>query len=818
MLSIIYIGTIGEDGWRQVSEEDLRMQPIDEELRMERVQPLSKPRDEKLANGSVWTKLHFSILLPCLRKLKSVYTSHPFLQNGVLTMKESESFTDIFPNLIHALRRYNDALGIENEFRKLIQTSNNKEAFVNNFRDYTLKLKQEENLSFKEQFMCSFYDQIVASKSDINYNLLSSCDIEQLFHTVLQCMPDKPSDLVPFFQTLLTLAITENDVLGRLFIYYYSVERKVSHTELGVLPQVESYFLNSVLDVYRRVAHYLFFQLPSCPFQLVHNEVPESIPIKTLFELYAEWYQRPKVVEMVLPNFVGAGRKTSKYVINLVEFIRDSTEGKIDCTQCIFQRRGKTGQQNVEGLVQGLRVNISSLVKDMDCLRRFGRLAMYMECIGNGKLLDCIGASVPPMNNEDLLSLCYAIWDSKSREDIWGHVDRYVPIVSNENFASFKQDVAPIIYAASINIEDHFVDEKCKSLVQNLRSLSRYVLDSTNSIQDIRMFLRKQNYCEYLNDAIKYVRLIEKDIDLLDNKNCSRSILYLYRLFIADVSPVYIPLPEIYKGFTTFYMEQSRDNVTLAIEFHEAGDRIIFSITRDKKACKKINFTYSPSRFEHDGLPYPDSYILNISDEHSQRSVRIPKLGRECYDLLGEAGSPHSGLVIGYGCSVFHCSLQFAQIVASHFGFYEPEHLYEIQKQFFRINPSLHKRYHLATFHTEQLLQAIHKTDSPQIESTEDIIYDSLSYRQYTLQNFMPLISENSLHFHCYDFVKSDDENSLLIYKQQLAFLQYHYIDLYPVEQGDKEQIDPRTSFYDGSCVKLSFDNSFTVFESLFQH
>ena len=40
-------------------------------------------------------------------------------------------------------------------------------------------------------------------------------------------------------------------------------------------------------------------------------------------------------------------------------------------------------------------------------------------------------------------------------------------------------------------------------------------------------------------------------------------------------------------------------------------------------------------------------------------------------------------------------------------------------------------------------------------------------------------------------------------YTTRMAFLQYHYPDLYPTSQTSKELINPRVSFYDGSNVTI---------------
>ena len=261
------------------------------------------------------------------------------------------------------------------------------------------------------------------------------------------------------------------------------------------------------------------------------------------------------------------------------------------------------------------------------------------------------------------------------------------------------------------------------------------------------------------------------------------------------MNPVRIPIDDLASGFNQIQVNEEDGIRTLCMEFREANDSISFKLTKRLDTIDKIvTAKYIALPIQHGGLAYPDHYLLQVqSGQTASTSVVIPKIGRESYDILGETGSAHAGLVIGYGCSVFHTSLQFAQVVAAIFGFHEEEHLKTIQSKFFEINPGLHLRRNLAAFHTEQLLRAIQQPTA-----------NSLTYKQYVLEHHMSLISEDALHKHVQSFVTgSDRDHEFDYYHQRIAFLQYHYPDLYPFTQEEKEFVNPRTSFYDGSCVMI---------------
>jgi hypothetical protein len=540
-----------------------------------------------------------------------------------------------------------------------------------------------------------------------------------------------------------------------------------------------------------------------------------------VFDLYGDWYQRPKTVEMVLPNFVGAGQKAAGLVTSLMEFIRDKTEGKVDCTFVSLKQRSNEpsiSQEHTSDEIHGLGITVSSLVTDLDALRRFGRLSMFMECIGNGDMFDCMGTLVPTMSNQTVLELSYDVWDEESRKAVWGHTKRYIPFDSDEKFDEFKQDISSIIYATSLNISDHLkqlVDccgerQEIVTLVEQLRSLATQCLTMQFN-QQLKRFLRKPQNSTILLEAIRLMKYIES-VPELNSSECSRCITFVYRCCVGEMSPVRIPLPDIIQGFPQFNVTVCGDKQTLTLTYRESSDKTSVSLIAPVQSNLSITAKYVPERINHGDLVYPDYYILSIvdNDANTCRTVTIPKIGRECYDILGATNSAHAGLVIGFGCSVFHSSLQFVQIIATICGFHQPENLVAIQNAMFAVNPKLHHRTDLAYFQTQQLLKAIH--DSAMDSSNK--MY--LTYKKHVLSNHFSRITEDALHKHIEAFVTgTDPDHEFDYYHQRIAYLAYHYSDLYPLYLKEKQAINPRISFYDGSNVVIDniADEQTTVVE-----
>ena len=312
----------GEDNWRQTNSCETRMKHVDAELANELLQPPSKPRQPQQQvslreNGqvdnnnnntvatsmmmppSVWSKIHFSVLLPALRRLKTVMHQshrHDFLQNGVLSLSEMSQYLDIVPELVKALRRMNQVQSIAliwNELLKKSEEGHMQCETIDRTELFRSMLVNEcggrsrengEHRSFEHEFLSAWNEQMQCSGAPIDLERFTCETTQELFHAILQSLPDHPEQLVPFFRHLIE-KVNQNDVLARLLIFYYTVERGVPFEYFDVFSEVGSYFGRPGLSVYERVAHYLFYQLPSCPLQLVNDEEPSCIPVRTVFGL-----------------------------------------------------------------------------------------------------------------------------------------------------------------------------------------------------------------------------------------------------------------------------------------------------------------------------------------------------------------------------------------------------------------------------------------------------------------------------------------------------------------------------------------------------
>jgi hypothetical protein len=258
------------------------MQSIDNELEYEVVNPPSKPRLQNKHCSSVWTKIHFTLLLPALRRLKQVYatTENDILKSYSFNQSELRSFVDILPDLEHALKRYNSIQGVYETMTDIIQSSFDDKSFHTNLSE--CHCDDNDTDSFDKQFIVAFHDQITHYKHHPEYSFwkFSSCltTPEDLFHAILGSLPDAPSDLNPFFAHLLSLAVSENDILGRLFQTYYAVERKIPFKQMGIIEQAEFYY-GTGLNLFQRTSHYLFHQIPTCPLKLLVSSIVSMLTI-----------------------------------------------------------------------------------------------------------------------------------------------------------------------------------------------------------------------------------------------------------------------------------------------------------------------------------------------------------------------------------------------------------------------------------------------------------------------------------------------------------------------------------------------------------
>jgi hypothetical protein len=257
-------------------------------------------------------------------------------------------------------------------------------------------------------------------------------------------------------------------------------------------------------------------------------------------------------------------------------------------------------------------------------------------------------------------------------------------------------------------------------------------------------------------------------------------------------SPVPIPIDEIKKGLSKI----EYDHTTLSVVYTEAGNVSTFDVPIHKRTRNNIvSVKYVNKPTKQQWILYPDYYIFRLDNE---KEIIIPKIGRESYDLMGKTGSPHAGELVGFGCSVFHSTLQFVQVLASMLEDHNVVHLEQtlstIRENFFKVDPSLHHRIHLAKYQTKQIVEAV-------------IHGRTLTYADYVFK-YVPKeeIQNQETHGHTQEYlncVQDNREPSFEKFLARLTNLQNNFTDLYPRDFTSKAQVLPRVSFYDGSNVEI---------------
>jgi hypothetical protein len=243
----------------------------------------------------------------------------------------------------------------------------------------------------------------------------------------------------------------------------------------------------------------------------------------------------------------------------------------------------------------------------------------------------------------------------------------------------------------------------------------------------------------------------------------------------ADVKPT-----DILKALCITYSQNY-----LHIKYHEHKKEVSISIPFSKSnTIQNIQYIQQQATVRH--LNYPGFYLISTN---TTENVKVPKIGRESYDLMGTTGSPHAGELIGFGCSVFHSTLQFVQLMIACLVNESrlEETLNHAREEFFKVDPDLHHRTHLAKFQTKQIIEAV------------------LHGKEYTYYDYLK--EQDILEIHAQDYVKSIENGetpTLSFFLKRLEQLQTNYPQLYPTEQEQKEQMNPRYSFYDGSNVEIN--------------
>lgn len=739
----------GINSWR-VPTGKIRLQHFDEELAQEIPYAPSKNVGN---NKSVWAQLHFGILFPVLKKIGQM-ASQSSLEKIVFSEEEARKYF----RFLDDLRQHLDA------HQKYIELLNAI------FSELSSEAKElPKNLAKMGKYRGSVDCFLTGMIFHLPESPVALCEALQglermgnkeshltLWKSWLGCLPSDINDLHPCLKDLLKAA-RRNDILGRIIQSYYADVYGYSYEELGIPSQAHIYYMEKSVSkkeqevsgaptLHQRTLEYFCRELSSCPISPT-GDVTSS----EMISLYSSWYRSPRVVEMVTASFAGAAEEAAECIVQLMEDIYKLSEEQLDLRKVIF---------TTNHLCSG------------DLLRRLGRLTMIMDVLSGG--LDC------HLSGKELRKLATKIWSSEDRVQMWGQSNQYFP-GDWQAFPQFCQDIAALVYAAALYLEDCQEESRLEG----------------NGEEDVAEKGRSEAL-KYLAGLIKgsshykeMKRLLGAHREtLLSSSAMNVPILQTISMSfgLCKPQPIAIPLAEILRGLPWLVY---RDNV-LQIQYQEGEEQGTWEIRIPPSSEQSPKVRCFNQIVEEDKIPYPDGYELFWPDG---ASILLPKVGRESYDLCGQSESAHAGEVIGYGCSVFHSTLQLVQVIAALLGGRE-QVLEEIRAHFFSLNAQFHHRYYLAKYQSAQILEAIGKRRK-------------LSYPRWITRHFKNSFSllNAQEYAHTQAFltsIENDESANFSFYGKRLACLGIRNPKLYPYCPKAKRKLSPRASFYDGREVILT--------------
>jgi len=462
-----------------------------------------------------------------------------------------------------------------------------------------------------------------------------------------------------------------------------------------------------------------------------------------------QWYGRPHLVEMVIPGLTGAAEPTIRGLLAL--FDRIIAAGGPDYTnpplEALPSAQKFLGTQSLEAIGR------FSIVKD---------------------ILTQAGTQEP--DGSTVRQLATYLYSETKRRAAWGNAEYYVPSIDRgSGFATFRQDIANILYCAGLFAENDNMAGTIET--EALTQLARQVR-KTRSVGGIRKALHGQR--RILNSLA-----IEWEMRYAGHERL-RLLRFVRQTFGLDtVAPVPISLSELNKGFAGSHY----DGRVYHLCYQEAGEKLEMAITvgPEKEPSKTVRYhtisdTTEP-RITPDGLPY--SAWLEVATSHTQHTVVIPVPGRGSFDPFGRVGSAHAGEVIGFGCSVHHASLAIVLAELASLGAGRGDLERVAAAAFMRINQTMHERFDLAAFQLAQTIAAFW-------EGTTYTHADFIRSRQNLL--------DDPLRPHLVAYTRIG-KKSLAWAEPQAARLAFAYPALYP--QHGTSVINPRHSWYDGHDVEL---------------
>lgn len=719
----------GIDAWRKPTQE-IRLQDFDEEL----AQEIPYAPSKKAGNShSVWSQLHFGLVLPALKNLAIQAENTHHLQQIKFSAIQAQQYFRFIDELRRHIKVHNEWVVLMGDLAKEIDRPEDI-------------VRCCEEIASKKSDICLFLKAAVFHLPESPTQLFNCLrqlrtginreNNLQLWKTLLSYLPPAMSDLHPQLAFFIKQA-AQNNIIGRILQSYYADQYGYDYEKIGIPPQAYSYYTKvensqKIPTLHQRILSYFCQELFSCPIS-THGDVSAL----EIIRLYGSWYRKPSIVEMITPSFAGAAEEAALRVVDLLEHIYAVSQRKIDLRSVAIP---------------------TDHIHDDDVLRQIGRLTMVMDSVAGSK---------NELGTATLYQLVFQIWTEEQRKKVWGSCQRYFP-GEWQTSQDFCRDVATLFYACALYHEDHCTLDKDD--ICFLKNLAHHIQQFANKSQ-VREIIHANR---------------ERIIGIARKKQHS-SLEMLCMLFaIYKPQPVAITMREILRGIDRIAYK----NGIFSFACRENKRKNIWQIAIDN-IDSKLQIAMHNKPIVVDTITYPDGYELCWP---CGTKVVIPKIGRESYDLMGRSGSAHAGEVIGFGCSVFHTTLQFIQLLAAAIGA-DYDVLEQIRQHMFSLNPQFHHRSALAEYQAQQIICAVYEKKS-------------LSYvgwiRQQLCKNADFLDGKH--YNHTRKFISALEKNSqdnFDYYAQRLRSLVVNNYDLYPRNHQEKTAIPPRISFYDGTTVDL---------------
>jgi hypothetical protein len=782
--------------WRETDPNNPRMSAIDSQLACEIVAPPSKGFGNQ---DSVWRFVHFKLVIPAIIQLRKCI-NHPLLTDMRIPEAHMNNYFCAWEDLKKQLQSLQRAHELVQELVHLIDThEHDLEQMKISVERSTCSQQTRKLLSAYLDYLSHHTDSNgIMQRIDTTIRTLTTyantmCpDYSPLFRVILESLPTEYSSLPIYLQEFIQRSTKENDIVGRVFQSFYGDRRACSYEQVGIPCQAKDYFVGNNMDLFERVLNYCFKQLPNCPIRFDNLE---SFCMSDILKLYSDWFQRPLVVEMVASGFKGAATEASILICQIINEIVIKTRGTINLSTVVVSstcvRVGMCPFSTAEKLtrtdrIRNLAIDGRGVLDNLAMAKNMGRLAMFMDIVANGKGhgKDTFMDNAEHMFGESVITVARALFSPEQLCSVWGSSSQYM--LNPSQIEQFIADVASVLYATSLNISDHsqeHIFEHEKMTVNELQELA-WKCKSCISVKELKKTMEGEQVATLIRNAIECVSsIIERD------ESSAKSILllvYVARYFeILRWEPVPIVPREILKGLPV--LEYDSNEKCLHVQYVEANQVIKFTVPLENGVQEHVSAEYVQNRITQAQLVYPDYYKLTIQGNE----LCIPKIGRECYDVMGYDSSRYAGLVVGYGCSVFHSSLQFVQLLSALLGASYAA-LIQIQKEFFQIDTALHNRHDLASFQTEQIYQAVYN-------------HKLITYADYiNTEQVYNRIHKDSRFQHTRDYLS--EECTIDTFKRESFDLQQNNTALYPLKFEDKLKISPRSSFFDGSNVEIYMD------------